>query len=83
MLKFLIEYKTKIDNSAKTHTKNKSWHSKRHKYYCSVGPVENMISPSKWRDDVKMTSLFHNFENSWWKVKKTIFLSDLLIKNYV
>ena len=37
MLRFLIEYKRKIDESAKTHTKNKCFHSKRHKYYCSVG----------------------------------------------
>ena len=27
-------------------------------------PVDNMLSPSKCRDDVIMTSLFHNFENS-------------------
>ena len=81
MLKFLIEYKRKIDKSAKTHTKNKCWHSKRHKYYCSVSlsenklryPVENMISPSKCHDEVITTSLFHNFENSWWKINENIF----------
>ena len=27
-------------------------------------PVENMIPPSKYLDNVIMTSLFHNFENS-------------------
>ena len=37
MLKLLTEYKRKIDESAKTHAKNKCSHSKRHKYYCSVG----------------------------------------------
>ena len=72
MVKFLIEYKRKMDKSAKTHTKKnadilKDINTTVVKVLSEnklLYPVENMISPSKCRDDVIMTSLFHNFENS-------------------
>ena len=73
MLKFPIEYKRKIDKSAKTHTPkiNADTPKDINTTVLQVlsenklpDPVENMISSSKCRDDVIMTSLFHNFENS-------------------
>ena len=72
MVKFLIEYKRKMDKSAKTHTKKnadilKDINTTVVKVLSEnklLYPVENMISPSKCRDDVIMTSLFYNFENS-------------------
>ena len=72
MFKFLIEYKIKIDKVLK-HTPKINADisedintavvqvlSKNKILY----PVKNMISPSKCRDDILMTSFFHNFENS-------------------
>ena len=72
MLKFLIGYKRKIGKSAKTIPKiNADILKDINTTVVQVlsenklpYPVENMILPSKCCDDVIMTSLFHNFENS-------------------
>ena len=70
-MKFLTEYKRKIDKSAKTRTENKvdipkdtnttvmQVLSENKLPY----PVENIISSSECNDDIIMTSLFYSFEN--------------------
>ena len=72
MLKFVIAYKKKkinVDILKDINTTALQVLSENKQPY----PVENMRSPSKYRDDVIMMSQFHNFENSSWKINKTIF----------
>ena len=74
MLKFLIEYNTKAKQiKLLKHTPKINADLLKDMNTAVVQvlsenklphPVEKMISPSKCRDDVIMTSLSHNFENS-------------------